>query len=57
LDGPGRRIWDFLAEGPRHVDAMAQTLGLGVPDLTRTLMVLEMKKAIRRLPGNQYERR
>jgi DNA processing protein len=57
LDGPGQRVWDFLAEGSRHVDSMAQQLGLGVPELTRTLMALEMKKAIRRLPGNQYERR
>jgi hypothetical protein len=36
---------------------MAQEFGLPVPELTRALMVLEMKKAIRRLPGNQYERR
>lgn len=57
LDGPAKLVWDFLAEGPRHVDAMAQNLGLGVPELTRTLMVLEMKKVVRRLPGNQYERR
>lgn len=57
LDGPARRIWDFLADGSRHVDTMAQTLGLGMPELTRTLMMLEMRKAIRRLPGNQYERR
>jgi DNA processing protein len=57
LDGPAKKVWGFLAEGPRHVDSMAQHLGLGVPELTRTLMVLEMKKAIRRLPGNQYERR
>jgi DNA processing protein len=57
LDGPGRQVWDFLAEGPRHVDAMAQALAMPVTDLTRTLMNLEMKRAIRRLPGNQYERR
>jgi DNA processing protein len=57
LDGAGLRLWEFLADGPRHIDAMAQELALGVPELTRTLMVLEMMKAIRRLPGNQYERR
>jgi DNA processing protein len=57
LDGVGRRVWDFLADGPRHVDAMAQELGVAVPELSRTLMLLEMKKLIRRLPGNQYERR
>jgi DNA protecting protein DprA len=57
LDGIGRRVWDFLADAPRHVDAMAQELGVAVPELSRTLMLLEMKKVIRRLPGNQYERR
>jgi DNA processing protein len=46
-----------LAESPRHADVIAQQLALPVPELTRTLMMLEMKKLIRRLPGNQYERR
>jgi DNA processing protein len=55
LDGVGRRVWEFLADGARHVDVMVQQLGLAVPELTRTLMQLEMKRAIRRLPGNQYE--
>jgi len=41
----------------QRLDEMAQQLGLGVPELSRLLMHLEMKKVIRRLPGNQYERR
>jgi DNA processing protein len=57
LDPDGRRVWECLADGPRHGDELAQQLGLAVPELTRTLMLLEMKKAIRRLSGNQYERR
>jgi DNA processing protein len=57
LDVPGRQVWDFLAEGPRHVDAMTQAFALPVTELMRTLMNLEMKRVIRRLPGNQYERR
>jgi DNA processing protein len=57
LDGVGRRVWDFLADAARHVDTMSQELGVAVPELSRTLMLLEMKKLIRRLPGNQYERR
>jgi DNA processing protein len=57
LDGPARQIWDFLVDGPRPVDAMTQQLGLPVQELTRTLMTLEMKKVVRRLPGNNYERR
>jgi hypothetical protein len=35
---------------------MAQQLSLGVPQLSGVLMMLEMRKAVRRLPGNRYER-
>jgi DNA processing protein len=52
-----QRIWDFLAGQPRHIDEMARELGLPVPQLSGTLMMLEMKKVVRRLPGNQFERR
>jgi DNA processing protein len=55
LDDTQRGIWDFLAEA-RHMDQMAQHLGLSIPELVRNLMTLEMKKAVKRLPGNQYER-
>lgn len=57
LDDAQRRVWDFLGEQPRHVDDMARHLNLAVHELTGMLMVLEMKKVIRRLPGNTYERR
>lgn len=51
-----RRIWDFLAEQPRTVDLIARHLEKAVHELTGTLMMLEMKKVVRRLPGNVYER-
>src|SRR5207245_371560 len=51
LEGLARQVWEFLADGPRHVDAMTQQLGLPVPEVTRTLMMLEMKKVVRRLPA------
>jgi DNA processing protein len=57
LDEVQRRLWDFLAEGPRHFDEMAQRLGLSVPQLNGALTMMEMKKVVRRLPGNRYERR
>jgi DNA processing protein len=57
LDATQQRLWEFLAGRPRHVDEMAQQLGLAVPQITGALMMLEMKKIVRRLPGNQYERR
>ncbi|HEV3204540.1 MAG TPA: hypothetical protein VGY77_09160 [Gemmataceae bacterium] len=35
---------------------MARQLQVNIPDLSQALMYLEMKKIIRRLPGNLYER-
>ncbi len=57
LDGVELRVWQLLAEKPRHIDELTRDLGLAVPEVARTLMVLEMKKIVRRLPGNVYERR
>jgi DNA processing protein len=57
MDAGQRRIWEFLGDRPRQVDEMAQQLGLPVAQVTSALLLLEMKKAVRRLPGNQYERR
>jgi DNA processing protein len=56
LDAVQQRVWDFLAEQPRHLDEMVQQLGLPVPQLTGILMALEIKKVVRRLVGNRYER-
>jgi predicted Rossmann fold nucleotide-binding protein DprA/Smf involved in DNA uptake len=44
-------------EGPRLVDDLATATGLDVAPLNVQLMMLEMQKIIRRLPGNMYERR
>lgn len=57
MDDTQRRIWEALAEAPRQLDELAQQLALSVPPLSTALMMLEMKKAVRRLPGNRYERR
>ena len=56
LDETQCRVWEFLAEQPRHLDEMVQRLSLSVPQLSTALMMLEMKRAVRRLPGNRYER-
>ena len=57
LDADQQRIWDALADGQRHVDDLVRALVLPVSQLNGMLMVLEMKKFVRRLPGNMYERR
>jgi DNA processing protein len=51
-----QRVCDALATR-RHSDELTRELGLSVADLSRTLMQLELKKVVRRLPGNFYERR
>jgi DNA processing protein len=50
-----RRIWEQL-EQACHLDQLVQRLGLSVPQVSTALMMMEMKKVVRRLPGNRYER-
>jgi DNA processing protein len=57
LDETQQRLWDQLADGPRHIDDLVRAVGVPVAQLNGMLMLLEMKKAVRRLPGNIYERR
>jgi DNA processing protein len=56
LDPLQRSVFDALASR-RHADELARELGLPAGELSRTLMQMELKKAVRRLPGNFYERR
>jgi DNA processing protein len=55
LDDNQRRIWEALTEAC-HMDQLVQRLGLTVPQVSGALMMMEMKKVVRRLPGNRYER-
>jgi DNA processing protein len=56
LDAVQQQIWEFLGNEPRHLDEIVQSLGVSVPRLTGLLLTLEMKRIVRRLPGNRYER-
>lgn len=57
LDPLQQQLWELLADGVRHADELARLTQTGIGALTQSLMQLELKKLIRRLPGNQYERR
>jgi DNA processing protein len=57
LDPEQQRVWDALADRQRPIDALVGELGLPVERITSTLFMMEMKKLVRRLPGNCYERR
>ncbi len=56
LDTHQQAVWQFLADSPRHLDEMVQQLHLSVGQLSGILLGMELKKLIRRLPGNRYER-
>lgn len=57
LDDTQRNVWQQLAGGSRHIDDLVRATGIDVAKLNGILMMLEMKKVVRRLPGNVYERR
>ncbi len=56
LDGAPLRVWEALA-GSKQADELARDLGIPPGELAGVLLRLEMKKAVRRLPGNHWERR
>lgn len=56
LDPTQQRVWDLLSE-PRHQDEITRHLGISSGDVAKLLLSMEMKKIIRRGPGNMYERR
>lgn len=56
LDPKQQQVWDALAE-PRHMDEITRTLGLPAGEVSTLLLTMEMKRLIRRAPGNIYERR
>jgi DNA processing protein len=56
LSAMEERVYDALA-ARRHADELARELSLPAGELARTLMLLELKRIVRRLPGNFYERR
>jgi DNA processing protein len=55
-DGPARQVWDAIASA-LHADEIARATGLSAAELGKLLMQMELKRLIRRLPGNRYERR
>ncbi len=57
LTADERRIYDLLARGPEHIDALIVGSGWGGGRVASVLVGLEMKRAIRQLPGKIFEQR
>lgn len=55
LDQTQASIWQALTE-PRNVDDLSRHVALPIASLSGVLMTLELRRIIRRLPGNCYER-
>jgi DNA processing protein len=51
-----QQIWDLLAE-PKQSDEITRAIGMSAGQLSGVLLTMEMKKLIRRGPGNVYERK
>ena len=50
------RLMELLAAGPRNLYDMADVLGLKVQEINSALLTLALKKKVRRLPGQCFER-
>lgn len=54
---PGEnKVWICLDVEPRHIDDLAAEAGLSASEVNTALVLLELKGAARRLPGNLFAR-
>lgn len=50
-----RAVWDLLSpDEQKHIDSIMLESNLTIADLSNALLGLEMRDAVRRLPGNSY---
>ncbi len=56
LDDQERRVLEAAGDCAVLVDEIVETSGLAASQVFSTLSVLEMRKLLRRLPGNRVER-
>ena len=51
-------VWKKLSvDEPAHIDALAESTGFSLPELTAALLSLEMRELIRQLPGKCFVRK
>ena len=48
------RIYSVLSLEPKHIDAIAVEVGMAAPQAASVLMMLEIKKCVRQLPGKMF---
>ncbi len=56
LFGREKEIFTLIEQEPIQFDVLCQKLGMGAPELSASLTMLELAGAVTRLPGDWYER-
>ena len=56
LDPSARQVYQQLEHAPRHIDEIARSSGLTPMELSSILLDLELRGAVKVLPGNHYIR-
>jgi DNA processing protein len=58
LSATEHAVWKLLStDDPLHIDSLAEATRLSVPELTATLLGLEMRELVRQLPGKCFVRK
>jgi DNA processing protein len=54
LDKEEAMVYTLLSSEPRHIDELSEGSGIGVANISRILLNLEIKKFTRQLPGKNF---
>lgn len=54
LDKTENIVYNLLSGNPKHIDELSGIAGIGVSDISRILLNLEMKRFVRQLPGKNF---
>ncbi len=54
LDGDEKKVYEVLSSDPCHMDVICSKLKMSASKVSSTLMMLEIKGAIKQLPGKQF---
>ncbi|MBU4312400.1 MAG: DNA-processing protein DprA [Candidatus Omnitrophica bacterium] len=54
LDKRENIVYNLLSSDPQHIDELCEEAGMGISDVSRILLNLEMKRFVRQLPGKTF---
>ncbi|MBU1852750.1 MAG: DNA-protecting protein DprA, partial [Candidatus Omnitrophica bacterium] len=56
LDKSELLVYNLLSSRPQHIDELSEASSMGVGEISRILLDLEIKKIVRQLPGKNFVR-